>query len=393
MNTMNAFRRTRFACFYSYLATSSIFCLPPMLFVTFREQFGISYTLLGTLVLINFCTQLGVDLLLTFFGKYFNLHKALRGMPFLVTLGLGLYALIPALFPQAAYLGLVVGTLVFSVAAGLNEVLLSPTVAALPSENPEKDMSLLHSLYAWGVLTVVVLSTLFFYLFGRENWVYLTLFWAVLPLVSGILFLISPLPPLTLSQNNAVTHPGHRKGLLLCVCCIFLGSAAENGMTNWISTFAEQSLGIPKALGDMLGLALFAMLLGLARTLYAKFGKNILRVLLVSMLGAIACYLVAGLSPAPTLSLVACVLTGFCTSMLWPGTLILMEERFPAIGVAAYALMAAGGDLGGSVAPQLLGVLADTVGLKSGMLIAAVFPALGVLLLLYMKRYFEKKNG
>ena len=390
---MNAFRRTRFACFYSYLATSSIFCLPPMLFVTFREQFGISYTLLGTLVLINFCTQLGVDLLLTFFGKYFNLHKALRGMPFLVTLGLGLYALIPALFPQAAYLGLVVGTLVFSVAAGLNEVLLSPTVAALPSENPEKDMSLLHSLYAWGVLTVVVLSTLFFYLFGRENWVYLTLFWAVLPLVSGILFLISPLPPLTLSQNNAVTHPGHRKGLLLCVCCIFLGSAAENGMTNWISTFAEQSLGIPKALGDMLGLALFAMLLGLARTLYAKFGKNILRVLLVSMLGAIACYLVAGLSPAPTLSLVACVLTGFCTSMLWPGTLILMEERFPAIGVAAYALMAAGGDLGGSVAPQLLGVLADTVGLKSGMLIAAVFPALGVLLLLYMKRYFEKKNG
>ena len=390
---MNAFRRTRFTCFFTYLATSSVFCLPPMLFVTFREQFGISYTLLGTLVLINFCTQLGVDLLMTFFGKYLNLHKTLRAMPFMVSVGLAVYTLIPTLFPHVAYLGLVAGTLIFSVAAGLNEVLLSPTVAALPSDTPEKDMSLLHSLYAWGVLTVVVISTLFFYLFGRENWVYLTLFWAILPIISGVLFLISPLPPLNLSQNNAVTHPSHRKGLLLCVCCIFLGSAAENGMTNWISAFAERSLGIPKALGDMLGLALFAVLLGAARTLYAKYGKNIMRVLMVSMACAILCYLVAGLSPSPALSLVACVLTGFCTSMLWPGTLILMEEKFPAIGVAAYALMAAGGDLGGSVAPQMLGAFADTIGLKEGLLIAAAFPTLGLLLLFYMKRYFSKTES
>ena len=58
---MTDYRRTRFACFYTYLAMSSVYSLPPLLFVTFRELYGISYTLLGSLVAINFCTQLAVD--------------------------------------------------------------------------------------------------------------------------------------------------------------------------------------------------------------------------------------------------------------------------------------------------------------------------------------------
>ena len=155
------YRKTRFACFYTYLATASIFSLPPILFVTFREMYGVSYTLLGTLVLTNFCTQLIVDLLFSFFGKHFNPHTALKVMPVLTSLGLLIYALIPSLLPQIAYVGLLVGTVIFSVSAGLCEVLLSPTVAALPSENPERDMSLLHSLFAWGVVLVVAVSSVF----------------------------------------------------------------------------------------------------------------------------------------------------------------------------------------------------------------------------------------
>ena len=78
------YKKTRFACFYTYLATASIFSLPPILFVTFREMYGVSYTLLGTLVLTNFCTQLIVDLLFSFFGKHFNPHTALKIMPVLI---------------------------------------------------------------------------------------------------------------------------------------------------------------------------------------------------------------------------------------------------------------------------------------------------------------------
>ncbi|MBR4868378.1 MAG: MFS transporter, partial [Clostridia bacterium] len=136
---MNRYKRTKFACYTAYFTMSSVFSLPPVLFMTLREQFGISYTLLGTLVLTNFCTQLGVDLLFTLFSKYFNATKIVRIMPLITTLGLGIYALIPTLFPHFAYGGLLVGTIVFSVAAGLSEVLLSPTIAAIPSDTPGRD--------------------------------------------------------------------------------------------------------------------------------------------------------------------------------------------------------------------------------------------------------------
>ena len=415
MGTPN-YGRTKRTCYYTYLAMSSVFSLPPMLFVTFKELYGISYTLSGTLVLVNFVTQLCIDLIFTFFSKHFNIGKTVKIMPLLTSAGLLLYALSPLLFGEHVYAGLLAGTVLFSVSSGLSEVLLSPMIAAIPSDNPDRDMSRLHSLYAYGVLTVVVISTVYFKLFGTENWQYLTVFLALLPILSFVLFSVSPIPEMNISQHDGdKTETGKRFGLALCVICIFLGGATENAMTNWVSGYAESALKLPKAAGDILGMALFAVLLGLGRTLYTKYGKNISRVLLLGMCGSVVCYLTAGLFPNAVVSLIACVMTGFCTSMLWPGTLILMEEKFPRIGVAAYALMAAGGDFGSSVAPQALGIIVDKVtesgwaaelalrlsltaeqiGMKTGIVFTAVFPILGVLLLLYMRKYFlsDKKRA
>ena len=412
--SVNKFKRTKYACYYTYLAMSSVFSLPPLLFLTFREMYGISYTLLGTLVLVNFCTQLTIDLIFTFFTKYFNIHKTIKIMPLLTSLGLFIYALTPIFFPQHAYAGLLTGTVIFSVAAGLCEVLLSPLIAAIPSDNPDRDMSFLHSLYAYGVLTVVIISTIFLKIAGSQNWMYLTFFWALLPIISFILFSASPMPDINISQNtNKTSNNNIKYGLALCTVCIFLGSAAENVMTNWISGYIENSLGISKVVGDILGMAVFAILLGAGRTLYAKYGKNISKILLLGMIGASVCYLAAGFSKNVIVSMTACILTGFCTSMLWPGTLILMEENYPNLGVTAYALMAAGGDLGGSVAPQLMGIVVDTVsvsnfahnlsntlslsaeqiGMKTGMIISSLFPILGIILLIYMIKYFKKINS
>lgn len=411
-NTEN-FKKTKYACYYTYLATASIFCLPPMLFVTFKEMYSIPYTLLGTLVSVNFCTQLAIDLIFSFFAEFFNIKKIIKVLPLMTTAGLLTYAITPNLFPQHAFIGLLVGTVIFSLASGLNEVLLSPIVASLPSETPDRDMSMLHSLYAWGVLFVVGTSTVFLKIFGTENWMYLTFFWALLPIFSSVLFCTSPLPDLNLS-GSGTKHSGKsdKFGLVLCVLCIFFGGAAENTMTNWISAYLENSLNIPKAVGDIVGLALFAILLGFGRTVYAKYGKNITTVLLICMVCSTVCYLIAGLSPIPAISLIACTLTGICTSMLWPGSLIMMEEKLPNVGVAAYALMAAGGDLGGSIAPQIMGAIVDTVqnshfgemsaekfaitaeqaGMKAGMLSTAIFPLAGTFLLVYIKRHFGKRE-
>lgn len=407
------YSKTRISCYYAYLSMASIFSLPPILFVTFREMYGISYTLLGTLVLVNFCTQLSIDLIFTFFTKYFNIHKTVKIMPLLTSVGLLIYAIIPTLFPECAYLGLLLGTVIFSVSAGLSEVLLSPVIAALPSKHPDKDMSMLHSLYAWGVLMVVIISTIFLNIFGRENWMYLTIFLAILPLFGSYLFFTSPMPEMNLTQNADSSKIKQRNfGLILCVACIFLGSAAENTMSNWISSYMENALHISKTVGDILGMALFAILLGSARTFHAKYGHNISKVLLGSMIGATVCYVTVGLSGNVIFSFIACVLTGCFTSMLWPGTLILMEEKIPNPGVAAYALMAAGGDFGASVAPQLMGIIVDKVavsnwalelaptlslsteqiGMKAGMLTAALFPFIGIFLLIYIRNHLGDKT-
>ena len=406
------YKRTRFACYSAYFTMSSIFCVPPLLFVTLREMYGISYTLLGTLVLTNFCTQMGIDLIFTFFTKYFNPKKMVRAMPLITAAGLLIYALVPTFFPDIAYVGLVIGTVIFSVSAGLSEVLLSPTIAAMPSDHPQRDMSMLHSLYAFGVFSMVLFSTMFLKIFGTENWMFLVIFLAMLPVISAVLFMISPMPDMDTATNQAKTGKSRNRtlGMTLCVGCIFFGSCAENTMSNWISSYMEIALGINKAVGNILGVAMFAILLGIARIAYAKFGKNIQRVLMLGMAGAAVCYLVVGLSTAVIPAFIACILTGFCTAMLWPGTLILMEEQIPNPGVAAYALMAAGGDLGASIAPQLMGIVVDRVaaghighelsqllgtspeqiGLKAGMLTCAVFPLIGCILLIFIIRYFKR---
>ncbi len=408
------FKRTKLACYTAYFTMSSVFSLPPLLFASLQDMYGISYTLLGTLVLTNFCTQLIVDLIFTAFPKYFNVKKVVRIMPLITSAGLLIYALSPTLFPQNIYLGLLIGTVLFSVSAGLSEVLLSPVIAAIPSDNPQKDMSLLHSLYAFGVFTVVVISTLFLRFFGKENWMILTIFWAALPVLAAVLFMLSPMPDMDVTSSEGAKGTKRRTlALAICVGSIFFGSCAENAMSNWVSTFMENALQIDKTFGDILGMAMFAILLGIARISYAKFGKNIMRVLLAGMACSAVCYITIGLSSNVVVAFFACVLTGLFTSMLWPGTLIMMEENLPGLGVAAYALMAASGDLGASIAPQLLGIVVDNVaasefalelgmklsldaeqiGLKAGMLVTAIFPILGTAVIIFAMKYFKRMKN
>ena len=408
------YKLTKYACYVNYLIGACVFTLPPMLFVAFHETYCISYTLLGTLVLTNFCTQFLIDLVFTIFGKKFNLSLTLKIMPMLVTVGFLVYALIPMLAPQHAYTGLLIGTILFSVSAGLSEVLLSAVIAALPSDNPERDMSALHSLYGYGVVTTVIVSSVFLKVFGTANWMYLAMFWGIMQIIPCVMFFFAPRPNMDLhNEETKKTDKKRYFGIALCFLCIFLGSAAENSMTNWISSFMESALQIPKAVGDLLGLMVFAILLALTRTWYAKYGKDISTVLLIGMIGASVCYVTAGLCPYPIVSMIACILVGIFSSMLWPGTLILMEEKYPGLGVAAYAIMAAGGDFGASVAPQMIGIVVDNVavsswalemsstigitaeqiGMKTGILSASIFPILGIFLLIFMKHYFKKEKN
>ena len=409
---MDKYNLTKKACYLTGATMSVSANLSPILFLTFREMYNLSYTLLGFLVVINFFTQLLIDLIFTFFTKHFNIHKTVRITPFIVFVGLILYAVLPKLFPQMAFLWILTGTVIFSIASGLSEVLISPVIAAIPSENPEREMSKLHSMYAWGVVGVVIFSTLFLKVFGSYNWMYLALLWSIVPFVAFVLFLKSELPQMDNFAGGQKQVKIFNKGIVLCTLCIFFGGAAECTMSQWASGFIENAIGIPKVYGDVIGVAMFAALLGSGRTLYSKHGKKIINVLLWGMVGASVCYFTASLTLSPVVGVIACALTGIFTSMLWPGTLIYVEEKFINVGVAIYALMAAGGDLGASLAPQLVGIISDKfsltnsalqiadilnlsveqVGMRAGLFAAGLFPVVGVLCVMCMKVYFKKKG-
>ena len=407
------FKRVKYACYTTNLTMSVVGNLSPLLFLTVRELYDISFSLLGLLVLVNFTTQLLVDLAFSFFSHKFNIPLTVKLTPAIAVVGLLIYSLSPILFPGNVYLGIIIGTVIFSASAGLAEVLISPVIAAIPSKNPEREMSKLHSIYAWGVVGVVVFATVFLLIFKSTSWQWLSCIFMLVPLTSSILFMGSEIPEMEKPEKLSGTLGFLReKGLWLCVFGIFLGGAAECTMGQWASGYLEEALGIEKIYGDIFGVAMFGATLGLGRSLYAKFGKNISKILLLCAIGATVCYFVAAISPVAILGLVACALCGFCTSMLWPGNLVVASDRFASGGVVLYALMAAGGDLGASVAPQLVGIITDVAvenpvwiniatdlgltpgqfGMKLGLLIGMLFPLVAIPVYIHFIRIAKRKK-
>ena len=401
------FRRVKYACYAANVSMAIVANLPPILFITFRSMYKISYSLLGLLVLINFVTQLIIDLVFSFFSHKFNLEKSVKIIPVLTFSGFLIYALWPWLFPGNVYAGLVIGTVIFASSGGFSEVLISPVIAAIPSKDPDREMSKLHSSYAWGVVFVIIISTLFLLSFGQDTWQWLVFVLMLVPLVSSVLYAGAKMPELhTEEKTSGVIKLIKNKTLWLCVGGIFLGGAAECTMAQWASGYLEQAMEIPKVWGDIFGVALFSVMLGLGRTLYSKIGKNIRRVLFLGSLGAAACYFTAAVTMNPILGLLACGFTGFCTSMLWPGSLIVASDYFPKGGVFIFALMAAGGDFGASIGPQLIGIITDAaiknptllnlaeylsiqpeqLGLKLGMIVGMIFPLIAVFLFYKMMK-------
>lgn len=406
------YNRLKWAAYTANLSMSVVACLSPLLFVTFRTLYGISFTKLGLLVLINFLTQLGIDLMLSFIPHKFNIKKTVRFIPVLVTIGLLIYAVFPFVFPNHVYTGLIIGTVIFSASCGFNEVLANPLILSIPSDNPDKEISKLHAVYPWGVVGVIIVGTAFLFFVGSENWQWLAMLFLLIPITSTALFFSTDMPEIETPQKaSGIVKLLKNKMLWLCVTAIFFGGAAEMTMTQWCSAYLEKSMGIPKIWGDLLGMALFALFLGLGRTIYSARGKSVRRVLIFGSAGAFICYITAALTSNVIVGIIACVFTGFCVSMLWPGSILVSSERFPSGGVFIFAMMASGGDLGAALGPQLLGSVTDKamtipavnelatqlsltteqLSMKIGILSGAIFPLLAIPFMIAICRKGTKK--
>jgi len=414
MSNKYTYRNTTFACYRGFITQAIINNLAPLLFIIFQTNFSISYDRLGMLVLFNFGTQLLTDLWATRYADHFGYRKCMIAAHALCVIGLVSLGTLPMLLPSP-YVGLVISVMLYAVGGGLLEVIVSPIVEALPNENKEASMSLLHSFYCWGQMAVVLLSTLLLWMIGRDFWFLLPILWAVFPLYNLFQFTKVPLLPLVHDGNGMrlkelFTKPTFYLAMLLMLCA----GASELTMSQWSSLFAEKGLQIPKVVGDLLGPGLFAIFMGIGRTLYGKFGDRMpLKLCLFgSSILCIGTYLVTVFTTLPFLSLFACSLCGFSVSLMWPGTFSLTAARFPRGGTMMFGLLAVCGDLGCSFGPWLAGKVSDQVqstgqtlsvwtsrgldpeqlGLRSGLLAAVIFPVLiAVSLLIFRKKRVSTK--
>lgn len=387
------FKRTLYASYLGYIVQAVINNLTPLLFVTFQKEFFLSLDQIGFLVTYNFGIQMAVDIFSARYVERIGYKRSIVIAHFFSAAGLLALPVFPGLLPSP-YVGLLVAITLSAIGGGLIEVLISPIVEALPTEEKSSSMSLLHSFYCWGHVLVILVSTVFFSVVGIEKWRYLSAAWALLPLANAFLFIKSPIRMLckedeSLPLGKLFSMKMFWIFFLLMVC----SGASEQAMSQWSSYFAESGLKVSKTLGDLLGPGMFAVLMGTSRAFYGKYGDRIplKRFMILSSIICVMSYLLAVFAPHPVLALVGCGLCGLSVGIMWPGSFSLASAHCPQGGTAMFALLALAGDVGCSGGPSVVGVISERMGgnLKMGLLAAVVFP---VMLFLLVQVLREKKN-
>ncbi len=390
------FNHTITACYLGHITQAVVNNFLPLLFLTFQRGFGISLDKIALLVSINFFMQLMVDLISVRLIPRIGYRTAAVIAHIFCALGLVAVSVLPYLFKDA-FAGLFIAVMLYAIGGGMIEVMISPMVEACPGERKEAAMSLLHSFYCWGCVLVILGSTIFFAIFGIENWRILACIWALLPLFNAYLFSRVPIRTLEDEQEPVSGVKLLSNGMFWLLFLIMLCSgAAEQGMSQWASAFAEAGLGISKTAGDLAGPCSFAILMGFARWWYSRNSEKlpVLRAILLSGLLCITSYLLASLSTSPILGLAGCGLCGLSVGVFWPGTLSLASKSIKGGGTRMFALLALGGDVGCSLGPALIGMVSASHGddLHTGLLSAAIFPAVLVCGLVIMTFALRKNS-
>lgn len=384
------YRKTLMACYLGYVTQAISSNFTPLLFLTFIGRYGISLETIAIIPLVFYFTQLLIDLVATKYADAIGYRTCVVASQVLSAVGLGLMAVLPEVLPSP-FVGIVIAVVLYAMGSGLIEVLVSPIVEACPFENKDGVMSTLHSFFCWGSMGVILGSTLFFALFGTENWRILAVIWALIPLYNAFNFLTCPIERLTeegesMGAKNLLKTPLFLLMILLMICA----GASEATMTQWASAFTESALGVSKTVGDLAGPCLFAMFMGIARLLHGKFSEkfDLSKTMLLCGVMCVGCYLLASLSALPILGLAGCALCGLAVGIMWPGTISLSSHTCPKGGTAMFAFLALAGDFGAAVCPTMVGSLSELAGgnLKTGLLAATVFPLLLVIGLVALRR-------
>ncbi len=386
---MPDYRKTKRACYLGFVTQAIAANYAPLLFLKFHKDYGIS---LGKIALISACfffTQLLVDAFCALFVDRIGYRVSIVVSEVCAAVGLLGLAFAPDLLPNP-FAGIIISVTVYAVGCGLIEVLCSPIIEACPFDNKEAVMSLLHSFYCWGSVGTILVSSLFFMVFGMDGWRWLTVLFALVPAINIYFFSVCPIVPIVAEgKGMGIKRLVRSPAFWICICLMVCAGASELSMAQWASAYAEAALGLPKSMGDLLGPCMFAVTMGISRAIFGKYGEklDLMNYMAGSGFLCLVCYLLAALSGSAAAGLAGCVVCGFSVGIMWPGTISLSSKRFPLGGTAMFALLAMAGDLGGSIGPALVGRITEHAGdnIRAGMGAGIAFPAVLVIMILLLR--------
>ena len=390
------YKKTLTACYLGFVTQAITANFTPLLFLTFRETYGIDFEKLALIPVVFYLTQLLVDMAAAKFADKIGYRLCVIGSQVLSSAGLLSLTILPDLHLEPLT-GILIAVMLYAIGSGLIEVLVSPIVEACPFENKDGIMSLLHSFYCWGAVCVILGSTLFFAVFGIKHWKIMTILWALIPLYNTINFISCPIEKLvedgkSMNILQLLSVPMFWMMIFLMICA----GSSEAAMCQWASAFTESALKVSKWIGDLAGPCLFAAFMGIARILYGKMSVklNLIKTMLLCGLLASVCYFLASLASWAMLGLIGCSLCGLAVGIMWPGTISLSSRKCPTGGTAMFAFLALAGDLGSTAGPAVVGKVAEVAGedLKNGLLAATIFPICMTLGLVFLYRHSRKKN-
>ncbi len=372
------YKYTIYASYFGYITQATVNNFAPLLFIIFQKNFSIPIQKITLLITINFLIQLTVDLLATKYVDKIGYRTCIVAAHIFAAAGLVGLAVFPHIMGDP-YIGILMAVFLYAIGGGLIEVLVSPIVEACPTDNKASVMSLLHSFYCWGTVGVILLSTVYMNVFGKDNWPVLACIWALLPAANAVLYSCVPIAALTQeNEGMSLKELWSAKVFWLFVVLMLTAGASEQAMSQWASAFAESGLGVSKTMGDLAGPCMFSVLMGISRVFYAKFGEKIdlVSFLIGSALLCVFSYIIAAFSGSAIVALIGCGICGLSVGIMWPGVFSIASARCPKGGTAMFALLALAGDAGCSGGPTVVGIIAGQFdgNLKKGLAAAIVFP-------------------
>ncbi|MFG6355696.1 MAG: MFS transporter [Acetatifactor sp.] len=392
----NNYKKTLTACYLGFVTQAITANFAPLLFLKFHSAFRIPLGKIALISTVFYLTQLAVDIFCSFFVDRIGYRKCVITSEICAVTGLIGLAFLPDLLPDPLT-GIIISVIIYAVGSGLIEVLCSPIVEACPFEHKEAAMSLLHSFYCWGSVGVILLSTVFFAVFGIDSWKWLACIWAIIPLCNIYNFATCPID-YTVEEGSGMGIRGLFQSPLFWMSIVLMvcAGASEMAMAQWASAFAESALKLSKTTGDLAGPCMFAVTMGISRVIYGKRGDklDLMKFMIGSGCLCLLCYILASISDRPVLGLIGCIMCGFSVGIMWPGAISICSKRLPNGGTAMFAFLATAGDLGGAFGPGLVGNITQNANndLRRGMMAGCIFPFVLIISLLILKGLYRNKN-